>query len=691
MNLEKISDFIRAYSRAVGISQEYVDILEELLPKLIQKYSQYIPCITDKQDDYDKYIIKPVNGQYSVEDFFLNRLMRNVLRVEIDNIEGDTQKGGYYDEIHLIRFNPNVIATQLDGQLPETTPNLVEIRKTASKKVVMHEFEHALQTQFKRGGDIYPIGKSNYQRIIEEILKIGNGKYIGIIQTFEEIEQKAEFKSEPKLIKHNGLIDENHPSVLIENINEIFNETESIEMAGAKTQRYKRYSNGTYFPIRNSESSNRNITNYGNLIKMLVGEKNAFIGMYIEPEAMIKIFDARYGDIFSKAFGNNKSAWINLMEQINKIKSTNTQENHLMLQTILAQCLERKIDIQSRKMSPGDLDKIKSIIINFRNNMIWSDDKNIRDGLEHVQIIKSIREKVAKLEQGILLQQKPEEGKVQTVLEEVAPEEPTIENDVHRRKRKFIEGFIEAYNDTEKQYQYDTRVKDEEFNIQRVQDIIGTNGIDRMLIIDLYAKRGNGGKVQYSQKQVSAMVRLLKAAQLLTNNKKLNPNGIDYLEVFSSVPSIEYILLQMQKDLSDNSSYMFELKRLAKSNRENGTLPDFPDTPGELDASTSSSAKGTDGQVLEQEMGISQAQQEEKTKKKLSMEEINIALAKSYITVSEVQNGNKQVEIARLQFKRTMHEQLTEEEQRKLETYDNQMKQSRGNTLKRQNGKGISR
>ena len=70
MDIEKINDFIEAYSRAIQLSPEYTEVLKELLPKIIKKYSKIVQDITEKQDDYDKYIIKPINGKYSVEDFF---------------------------------------------------------------------------------------------------------------------------------------------------------------------------------------------------------------------------------------------------------------------------------------------------------------------------------------------------------------------------------------------------------------------------------------------------------------------------------------------------------------------------------------------------------------------------------------------------------------------------------------------
>lgn len=116
-------------------------------------------------------------------------------------------------------------------------------------------------------------------------------------------------------------------------------------------------------------------------------------------------------------------------------------------------------------------------------------------------------------------------------------------------------------------------------------------------------------KRQYSEKQVSAMAQLLKAAQLLTNNKNLNPTGRNYLEEFSSVPSIESKLKQMKEDFNDKDSYMSKLKKESMVNRLNGTLPKFPKTQGEIDVA-SSTVRDSDGPVLKQEMGITDEQVE---------------------------------------------------------------------------------
>lgn len=209
------------------------------------------------------------------------------------------------------------------------------------------------------------------------------------------------------------------------------------------------------------------------------------------------------------------------------------------------------------------------------------------------------------------------------------------------KKNQFIDRFIQAYDETETEYLYELRAQDEEFNIKRVQDIIGTNGFNRTLLFDLEgrftnAENGEESKIQYSQKEVSAMARLLKASQLLTQNKNLNPEGLNYLEEFVSIPSIKSMLKQMSDDLKNSDSYMFELKETAKANRANGTLPNFPETPGEIEASESSSTRSTSGPVVKQEMGVSAEQakkieqaendarrQEDEAKRKADEEEVS--------------------------------------------------------------------
>ena len=50
---------------------------------------------------------------------------------------------------------------------------------------------------------------------------------------------------------------------------------------------------------------------------------------------------------------------------------------------------------------------------------------------------------------------------------------------------KFVRDFIQAYNNTETELQYEYRKKFEANDIQRVQEIIRTNGLNVMLTANL--------------------------------------------------------------------------------------------------------------------------------------------------------------------------------------------------------------
>ncbi len=393
MNLEKINDFIDAYSKALQIDNEYTAILKELIPKLVEKYSEISTNIPVEQDNENKYIIKPVDGKYLIEDFFLNRLMRNVLSLNIGNI-GNREKGGFIDSKQTIDLDIELIDKQLQGVISEKNPQYQEFSKIAKKKVIMHEFEHALQTQYKPEAFVYVFGETNYKKIFAEVSRMKNGKYKNLIVGEDEFNRNlSECDSSIMFdVKHNGLLDKDIDHTFYENVNEIFNETEALEMAEAKVQDKKVYPDGTYFVRKNNESSNRNITNYGYLIKVLLDEKNTFKGMYFNPKKMFTTFNKRYGEIFEEIYGKDSDAWNILVQQINDIKKTNSQEMHLKLQSVLARCLEKKTE---HDMQEGiSTEELKKNFMIFKNNSLWNDEKDKRDKMEHIQILKAIREKI---------------------------------------------------------------------------------------------------------------------------------------------------------------------------------------------------------------------------------------------------------------------------------------------------------
>ena len=127
--------------------------------------------------------------------------------------------------------------------------------------------------------------------------------------------------------------------------------------------------------------------------------------MYIKPERMFEAFNSQYEELFQETFGNEKTAWENLMGQINKIKETNAQEDHLVLETLLAKCLNKKLEntLQTGNITPKTLEKINDAINTFYNNTISSQDESRRKSLEHIQILDSIQERVNQLKQEVTL------------------------------------------------------------------------------------------------------------------------------------------------------------------------------------------------------------------------------------------------------------------------------------------------
>lgn len=400
MDIQKINDYIDAYSRAIELPDDYKKILKELMPRIIEKYSKTRSSVSVKEDDYTRYVIKPVNGEYSIEDFFLNRLMRNVWSIG----SSAKAKGNYRADSMCIQIDDSKLETQLVGKIDNPGANFEEICEIARKKVIMHEFEHALQTQFN--GECLDFRyRSAYKRIIEEVSKINNGKYAKSIHSYDEINDPEYGNFETCV--HLGL-DYHYPTrkdIITYsdvagrvNLNEIFNETEAIEMAGARAQTQHTYPNGVYYIIRNRESSNYPITSYGNILKNLIGDELTFTGMYLNPEELFKTFNAKYNDVFQTMYETDKDAWQILIEQLKLIKDNknNDKVNYSLnqkLQETLARCLEKDIDNELQKGN-ANTELLKKKIVQFRVEALTADDKEIRSKLRHFAILKSLKEKV---------------------------------------------------------------------------------------------------------------------------------------------------------------------------------------------------------------------------------------------------------------------------------------------------------
>ena len=173
--------------------EELKENLNELISDLITYYSKPFQSINleeYKEENFD-----------SLEDLLLKRLKDNIKYIKTVNPHDTKSKGYYKASSKEIAFNLSLIDKQINPKsFPEEKLNT--IIKKAREKVIKHEFEHGLQAQFKNGKK-YASGFGYSEK----------GKNVNLL--------------------------------------EIFNESESIEMANCPFQDILSFDDQNYIPIYN--------------------------------------------------------------------------------------------------------------------------------------------------------------------------------------------------------------------------------------------------------------------------------------------------------------------------------------------------------------------------------------------------------------------------------------------------------
>lgn len=749
MNKEKINDFVNVWAQTVGLTEKrYINVIKSDIAKRCEMYEKEVPSISIKEDDCDAYIIKPVNGAYSLEDFLLNRLMLGLREIDFTgSIEGSN--GDYIAQDKSLSVNIGLLNTDIDKN-SAIIEGLKGKNVQIIKKTIEHELGHCFKSSFTDGYKA-PLGKGReqditYEEMISNLRSYENGKYANQIKTVQELNHEGE-SSVIKTGVHDAKASYQN-DYRVELIDELLNETEALELANIneaqvglalKDEKGKRASSGNYVNIYNYMTGYRNFTGYGSILKSLLGKEDSFHAEYISSVDIFNKFDEEYADIVQEVWGLNpkqvppmKCIFMDFEDLL--IEEPFNEEIILKLDEFFAKCYEKKVDkIMSQDSETVNQEFTKTTLKEieaFQARLTTNNNPQKREQLAHNVVFNNIKTRVNEL---LIQKNQPEVNGDSQIPEQKNTQKGVqqVKNkDADNPKMKFVKGFIQAYNDTEEEYQYEKRANDDLMDIKRVQDIIETNGMSRNLTWDLEGKwidtpGEDGLKVQYSQKQVSAMARLLKVSQLITKSKKLNPEGRNYLEEFTNLPDIEDKLQQMKKDLKDENSYMYELKQKARENRAKGDIPSYPPTQAEIEAEET--PPSTLGQGLKQEMGMSRAQEEklkqeqedklrkekekmartekeeqieeqnEKTTqgKKLGITEVKTAVKQGKVTTSETQKSTKKIEdiyeIKRLQLSRKMGKQLTEEQQRQVEGYEKQSKLREQQHKAQNKNKGMSR
>lgn len=405
LKVNKIVDIFFDYlNENNNYSVRYKEILNTLMERIITYYESI--GITEIYDEQE-YLFKSPDCKYSVEDFFINRLLYNVVYLEIKNQGG---RACWADSFRSITLNRNKISNLLNTN----NTNFTEKENyMAGIKVVMHEFEHALQTSYDIGIDFVYIQRQKelYNRLKANGFTTNlNEMYDGRKIDFNRINslQSGLKKSSDiyKIYKGTFWLTPNDKNYFNEdNLNEIFNESESLIMSGSNQNRYYNTHSGNRFLVMNNESSNYAITNYGFLLKILFGKKLTFKGMYFDRDVLVDYFNQEYGEIFYKIFKDHlnkhypnikiKDAWSILNMIISEIKESvaykeYNEQCHLKLNLALSLCLDKKIknDLNNGKQ----FEECKQEWIDFTKYVMYNPVMEKHKKLPHIEVLIKLQE-----------------------------------------------------------------------------------------------------------------------------------------------------------------------------------------------------------------------------------------------------------------------------------------------------------
>ena len=228
------------------------------------------------------------------------------------------------------------------------------------------------------------------------------------------------------------------------------------------------------------------------------------------------------------------------------------------------------------------------------------------------------------------------------ITENIAKKLKTIELSTTMKKdngrMQFVQRFLDLYDNTETEYQQETRLELESGSIQRVLDIVGKKDMQISDLIDVrYIDIDETGekRPEYTAKQFSAMARLLKAAEGLNNDKDVNPNGLNYLEQFTAVPQIKNILLAMSQDFKYEGTYLHQLRDEYKKSKSVGDISDSSSLEEVSDDDTTVSHK------LYKTMGTTYKQRAQKQAKTSSQSFRDSVASKTSRTIPQKAQTNK--------------------------------------------------
>ncbi len=420
ISVEKINDFVDIWAQSIGLKNtSIIQIIKNDIVKRSKEYVDVFPTISVNLDSCQAYIIKPVNGEYAIEDFFLNRLILGISELNLGtSLEGTNAGYNGYEKsldinIEKMRQDINERATRHRG--------LVGVSDAIIVKTVEHELGHCFKTSFNDGlGAIFSSGtranQEKYKKIIQGITTLKNGKYASQIKSLAELN----FTQVSEKIKTGVKDSVSHyrQQYRFDTIDELLNETEALKLASNNKVHEIVYledhttgqksNTGNYVKVYNYMSGYRSFTGYGDILRTLITKKNCFMAEYISSTDLFDRFDKLYSDVVQEVWGLDSKEWPPLECLAYDFYDLQTKRPHfdetimLKLDMFFARCYQKKIYNYilnaNSVLSHEEIGIILSQIQVFQEKMTTNDDPLKRANLAHNIIFNEIKGKLQRIQ-----------------------------------------------------------------------------------------------------------------------------------------------------------------------------------------------------------------------------------------------------------------------------------------------------
>lgn len=374
MNKEFTREIINLFLQEINCEgveelEEYIgttlsEFLTNMLFDIYDEYKNVFPYLSCKDDKTTDYILKSENGMYSLESFLINRLIKNISSIQFI-------KQYFAPDSH---FDPDSREIVFDAD------RFRGLNNDQRKKVVYHEFLHALKTDYI---DSQFFQYRQYFDLKEKIKQVYPGK-TNDFTLKDELEEGIYSVSRHTGICYRRGSEKYVKNKIDENIDEILNESESIKISNDNNMYLLSIRNSNQkMLVHNGESSNCAITNYGFLLKTLLSTKILFKGQYLEPDYLVESFNMLYSDIFRNEYNmsDDSTAWDIFSNEINKIKKDNSEELHKKLLETIYKCIIYK----NKLLNDGGYDlKLNNDIKELREFGLCEMKENGRYGVSNI-------------------------------------------------------------------------------------------------------------------------------------------------------------------------------------------------------------------------------------------------------------------------------------------------------------------